>query len=283
MRLDGKKIAENILSNLKIQVDKLKASDITPTMAVILVGNDSNSLIYIKQKQLKAESIGAQAKVYKFEEGMKHEEARKLVVKLNNDKSIHGLIIQRPTPVQINISELSDLIDPIKEIDGFGKNSIYPVPVAQAVRKLIEEAFKMSGSKQEFNMWLKDQKIVVIGKGETAGRPIINHLKDLGAKPLIVDRQTKDPDKITKSSDILISSVGRVNFVTKDKIKKGVVLIGVGLTKNSEGKLVGDYDEEQIKDISSFYSPTPGGVGPVNVACLMENLVRAAQTQSSNA
>lgn len=280
MKLDGRKLSGIILSNLKLKVDKLRTTDIVPTMAVILVGDDPNSLVYIKQKQKKAEAIGAKTELFRFDEGVLHEDIKRLVIKLNNDPKIHGLIIQRPTPDQINISELSGLIDPKKEIDGFGENSIYPVPVAQAVLKLIEDAFKMSGNKQEFRDWLKNQNIVIIGKGETAGMPIINILRKLGVKPLIVDSKTKSPDEITKSADILVSSVGKEGFVTPDKIKKGVMLIGVGLTSNSEGKLVGDYDEEKIKEIASFYTPTPGGVGPVNVAYLMTNLVQATEKAS---
>lgn len=278
MKLDGKQLATNILENLTRVVEKLKSSGITPTMAIILIGSDPNSLIYIKQKGLKAESIGAETKLLSFDEATGNDEIEKLVVKLNNDKNIHGLIIQRPTPPQIKINELSDLINPVKEIDGFGKNSIYPVPVAQASLKLIEEAYKLTKVKQNFNDWLKNQNVVVIGKGETAGRPIINLLQKFGVNPKVVDSKTENPDKITNSADILVSSVGKENFVTPKKLKKGVILIGVGLTKGTSGKLVGDYDEEKIKKIASFYSPTPGGVGPVNVSCLMENLVAAAKS-----
>lgn len=277
MKLDGKQISSEILSGLKKRVDKLREAGVIPTLLVVLVGDNEQSIIYIKQKEKKAAEIGARTEVLTFDESISFEKARTLIEKLNKDPLVHGIIVQRPAPQNLRVDELSELIDPEKEIDGFGKNPRYRVPVAEATIALIRSAFEQMKLNGRFEIWLKKQKIVLIGKGETAGKPIANHLASLGVKPLIIDRETKDPDSITKSADILISSVGKANFVTPGKIKKGVILIGVGLTQNADGKLVGDYDEEKIKDIASFYTPTPGGIGPVNVACLMSNLVKAAQ------
>ncbi len=130
--------------------------------------------------------------------------------------------------------------------------------------------------KDSFLDWLRKQKIAVIGKGETAGRPIIDLLIEKKTKPEVIDSKTPNKEKILKEADIIITAVGKT-ILTSKQIKKGVILIGVGLYSNENGKLRGDYDNSDVENVASFYSPTPGGVGPVNVACLIENLVKAAE------
>jgi methylenetetrahydrofolate dehydrogenase (NADP+)/methenyltetrahydrofolate cyclohydrolase len=276
VKLDGRLIAENILEDLKTQVSKLREKGIVPTLLVVLIGNDEQSIAYVKQKEIKAAQIGARTEVLTFDHSMEHEEARDLLKKLNADKNVHGIIIQRPAPENLKVDELSELIDAKKEVDGFGNNSPYVVPVAQAVRVLISDGFMKMNLNIDFDSWLKKQNIVVMGKGETAGKPIINYLKKLGVNPQIIDSKTQSPKQISKQADILISCVGKDKTVTPDMIKKGAILIGVGLNTNNEGKLRGDFHADEIRDIVSFYSPTPGGVGPVNVASLLSNLVSAA-------
>ncbi|KKR77000.1 MAG: Bifunctional protein FolD [Candidatus Levybacteria bacterium GW2011_GWA2_40_8] len=277
MKLDGKEIANSILSNLKQRVKALRSKGIIPTLLIILVGDNEQSLIYIRQKELKAKEIGARTEVLTLSESTTFDEAKSLVTKLNSDPQVQAIIIQRPAPESLRVEELSKLIDPEKEIDGFGKNSFYKVPVAEATEILIKNAFEQMNTSQDFNLWIKKQKIVVTGKGETAGRPVIQHLKNLGSEPTIIDSKTEDPKTITKKADILISAVGKDRVVTADMVKKGAILIGVGLHTDEEGKLRGDFHRDEIAEIVSFYSPTPGGVGPVNVACLMRNLVKAAE------
>ena len=276
MKLDGRQIASEILENLKTQVSALSQKGIVPMLLVILIGDNEESARYVRQKELKAAEIGAKTQVMTFEDSMTYEQAKKIVEKSNADKNIHGIIIQRPAPESLRVGELAELIDPKKEIDGFGHNALYPVPVAEATLILIENAFKQSDESGNFEEWLKEKNIVVIGKGETAGKPIIEHLQKLGVSPTIVDSKTQNPKEVTLNADILISAVGKQDTVSPDMIKKGAILIGVGLFVNTGGKLSGDFDQEEIEDIVSFYSPTPGGIGPVNVACLMKNLVKSA-------
>lgn len=280
MKLEGKRLADEILQELKQRVEILKKKAVIPTLLVILVGDNEQSLIYIKQKELKAKEIGARTEVLTLSEETSFDEAKELVAKLNSDPQVHAIIIQRPAPLSLKVEELSKLIDPEKEIDGFGNNSSYKVPVAEATEILIREAFKQMRTSQKFDDWFRRQLLIVIGKGETAGMPIINHLRNLGIDPVIVDSKTKNPKEITKKADILISAVGKDRVVTPDMIKKGVILIGVGLHTDDEGNLRGDFHRDEIADIVSFYSPTPGGVGPVNVACLMRNLVEACEKQT---
>lgn len=280
MRIEGKEIASQILSDLAKKVAELKKSGVTPTMAIFLMGNNQASEIYVKQKILKAESIGAKVKLFRFPTGATNKKIEKELHKLIVDKNIHGIILQRPAPENVNADMLTELVPPLKEIDGFGTSPAHPVPVAQAVFELLKDVHRKAHQDKNFIDWLKSKKVVLIGKGETAGKPIIEHFRKHGLVPIIVDSKTKDRSSMLKSADIIISSVGK-KVINSKEVKKGVILISVGLFTNSEGKLNGDYDDNEIKNIASFYSPTPGGVGPVNVACLLKNLIKSAETTHS--
>ena len=311
MRIDGKQIAEKIYKDLKVRVNKLKYNNIIPHLAVILVGANPASVAYVTLKQKKGEEIGAEITVLKYPETVTTNELIEKVKLLNIDPSTNGILIQRPLPSQIDVEKLELLTDPKKDVDGFHPDSPYILPLPLAVVRILEEVYKMQpkrgvargeglpssarnevrtsdgrGARQdpvraEFQTWLESQNIVVIGKGSTGGGPIIKLLKKLGADPTIIDSKTENPKGLMKKADIIVASVGRENVVEPENVKKGAILIGVGILRGSDGKLKGDYDEEKIKGIAGFYTPTPGGVGPVNVAMLMENLVTAAEKQTS--
>jgi methylenetetrahydrofolate dehydrogenase (NADP+)/methenyltetrahydrofolate cyclohydrolase len=280
MKVDGRLIATNILNELKTKILQLKEHGIIPTMAVILIGDVESSNAYVRQKELKAKEIGAAVKIFRFDETVTNEEISDLIKQLDADKNIHGIILQRPTPESIKAEELEQLISSQKEIDGFGKNSLYTVPVAAAVFEILGEIFGNLNEINSFNVWLKSKKVVVLGKGETAGQPIINYFSEKEIQPLVVDSKTENIKGILSSADIIISAVGKRGVIKIDELKQGVILIGVGLSASDDGKTRGDYDETELEQIASFYTPTPGGVGPVNVALLMENLVEAAQNLS---
>ncbi len=279
MIIDGKAIATEILESLKAEVQDLKEKEIVPTLAVILIGNEKSSIAYVKQKELKAKEIGAQIEIFRFEESVANDEIETLVKKLDSDAKIHGIILQRPAPKHIEIDRLEDFISSEKEVDGFGSHPIFPVPVAEAVLLMLEDVYIKQKAKNLFSDWLKAKKMVVLGTGETAGQPIINYFKDYGIEPVVIDSKTQDKDSLMKKADIIISAVGKT-IVNPSNIKKGVILIGVGMHTQDQ-KLCGDYNEQEIKNIASFYSPSPGGVGPVNVAMLLKNLVESAESLTS--
>ncbi|MBI2621552.1 MAG: bifunctional 5,10-methylenetetrahydrofolate dehydrogenase/5,10-methenyltetrahydrofolate cyclohydrolase [Candidatus Levybacteria bacterium] len=279
MKIDGKKLASEKLSKLKIRVRRLKSKNVTPTLAIILMGNNVASDIYVRQKGIKAKEIGALVKVLPVKETTTNEELEKLIKKLDKNPKVHGIILQRPAPGNIEVDRLTDLVSPSKEVDGFGSRPAYPVPVAQAVIIMLKYVYRQSKQKQGFKKWLNSKRVAAIGKGQTAGRPIIELLSKQEANPNIIDSKTKNRDQILKRSDIVVSAVGKHVLSAKD-IKKNVILIGVGLFTDKKGKLKGDYEDSEVEGITSYYSPTPGGVGPLNVACLMENLVNAADKQT---
>ena len=279
MIIDGRAISTEILEDLKKRVTKLKTKGVTPTLVVILIGDQKASAIYVRQKELKANEIGIEPKIYRFEDNVTNDEIETLVKKLDKDPQIHGIILQRPAPTHIKVEEIEEFISPVKEVDGFGINSIYAVPVAAATLRMIENAYGNLKVEQPFIDWLKTKKVIVIGKGETGGKTIIQLLRKNGVEPFIVDSKTENRDARIKEGDIVISAVGKSGVVTASNLKKGAILIGVGIFSEN-GKTRGDYDAFEIENIASFYSPTPGGVGPVNVSMLMENVVEASESLS---
>ncbi|HXS15054.1 MAG TPA: bifunctional 5,10-methylenetetrahydrofolate dehydrogenase/5,10-methenyltetrahydrofolate cyclohydrolase, partial [Candidatus Saccharimonadales bacterium] len=168
--------------------------------------------------------------------------------------------------------------------DGFRPNSPFIIPIASAVLKVLELPMMKETEKtgESFNDWLKNKNIVVMGKGKTGGQPVIEILHQHGAKINVVDSQTQNPEELTHNADIVITAVGKPHTLTANMIKKDTILIGIGMSMDENGNFVGDYDQEDIKNKAEWYTPIPGGVGPVNVACLMENLVTAAEHTSQN-
>jgi methylenetetrahydrofolate dehydrogenase (NADP+)/methenyltetrahydrofolate cyclohydrolase len=187
---------------------------------------------------------------------------------LDKDPTIHGIIVQRPIPASFNRTKVVNAISPRKDVDGFRPDSKFEVPVWLAVKRLIAQALL----DLDIHKGWRDFRFVVLGKGETAGGPVIAGLKSLGLNPLIVDSKTINASKIIKTGDIIISCVGKSGILNSASIKKGAILIGVG-THGEDGKLRGDYDVSTIKKIAGAYTPTPGGVGPVNLSYLFKNLV----------
>ena len=277
MKIDGKQIASEILENLKKKVNNLKEQGITPCVAIILVGNDPASVAYVAQKVKKAEKIGTKATVYRLPSETSENKLLMLLKKLNDDEIMHGVIIQRPLPSHINPTTVNEATNREKDIDAFRKDSPYQMPLAEAVIAILKNIFqnKLDIRYSDFIDWLKTKNIVVVGKGETGGRPTIELLRKMNIEPIVIDSKTMNHELLTRSADIVVSTVGKPNILKAESLKKGVILIGVGMHRGNDGKLHGDYNEEEIKDIASFYTPIPDGVGPMNVAMLLKNLVKA--------
>lgn len=284
MLLDGRTVANYILAQLIVRVDALAEEGIMPHLAVIQVGENPETTSYVAQKEKKAKEIGAIVSVYKHPENISQEKLQETIDFLQKNTDIHGIILQLPIPKNLNELELINSIDPNKDVDGFTSNSPFIVPIAQAIMKLLEVPMmkETATTGDSFNEWLLSKNIVVMGKGSTGGKPIIDELEERGADVHVVDSQTPNPASITQSADIIITAVGKPEVLTKDMIKKDAILLNVGMSRGMSGKFVGDYNEEDIKDIAGWYTPTPGGVGPVNVACLLENLVTAAENSVKN-
>lgn len=270
MRIDGKAIAEGIFKNLREKVVALKEKGVAPKLVIILVGDDPASASYVRQKELKSKLVGIETHVEHLPENISQSELLSTTQQYNNDNKVHGLIVQRPLPPGINIEEIDNAVDPQKDVDGFRSDSPFLPPLGIAVFRILEEI-----------PHFQTKKIVIMGKGKTGGSPVMQVLDRRGVPFLVVDSKTPNPQAITKEADIIISAVGKHNVIKKDMIKNGAALIGVGMHRGVDGKLYGDYEENDIKNTALQYTPIPGGVGPVNVAMLLENVVTAAERQSN--
>lgn len=279
VKIDGKQIAQSILENLKTRVGELKEKGIIPHLYIITLTTDSASEAYVDQKRKKGEEIGAKIIVENLDPQTSTEALFKKIQKLNNDLSVHGIIIQRPLPPQIAEKKTAEAINPRKDVDGFHQYSDFSPPIGASVIMILMEVFWSLSGNLNFEGWLKSKKITVVGGGITAGKPIIKTLNRYGITPQVVTSQTSNKSAILKNSDIVIGAVGKPDVIEGNNLKKGVILIGVGMFRGQDGKFHSDYEEEEIKDIVSFYTPTPGGVGPVNVAMLLSNLIEAVEAK----
>lgn len=268
MKIDGRAIADTIKNELKEDISSLKERGITPKIAIITLGDESAWETYVRQKLKVAETLGIDAQLINLKEATE-EDLLNIVNKIDNDPNFNGLIVQRPMPDSFSKEKVINAISSIKDIDGFRPDSTFQVPVWLAVKRLLTEVNSLD-TKRTF---------VVIGKGETAGRPCINGLKALGINLQVIDSHTENVDEILKNGDVIISCIGKSGVVRKDNIKDGVILIGVGI-HSEDGKVKGDYEESEIENVANAYTPTPGGVGPVNLAYLFSNLIEATKLQN---
>ncbi|MGH7246233.1 MAG: bifunctional 5,10-methylenetetrahydrofolate dehydrogenase/5,10-methenyltetrahydrofolate cyclohydrolase, partial [Candidatus Levyibacteriota bacterium] len=287
MLIDGKQLAEKIIEDLTKKVRDLEqSSGIIPHLAIILVGDDPASIAYVGQKEKMGKQIGAVVSTYKYPLTISEKELLEHVEFLQNKTDIHGLIVQLPLPKHLDEQIVTNAVNREKDVDGFREDSLYPEPIAAAAIKILEEAHNLELEKGKtktiFTEWLKEKNVVVMGKGKTGGKPIIDILKEYGVEPTVVDSKTKNASIITASADILVCAVGKGTFVHPGMIKKDAILLGIGMHRGNDGKLHGDYDGEEIKDKAAYYTPVPGGVGPVNAAELLVNVVDAAEKHSHN-
>lgn len=279
--IDGKKLAKEIRENLKIKCEELKERGIEPKLAVILVGNDKPSQIYVKNKSKACEEIGIKFEEYLLDENITQKELINLIEKLNKDNTIHGILLQSPIPEQLDINEAFRKISPEKDVDGFN-----PVNVGKLV--LNQDTFvsctpygimKMF---EAYNIDLTGKNVTIIGRSNIVGKPLIQCCLNKNATVTICHSKTKELKEHTKKADILIAAIGKSKFITEDMVKKDAVVIDVGINRDENGKLTGDVDFENVEKKASFITPVPGGVGPMTIAMLMNNVLKATKNLEIN-
>ncbi len=273
--MDGRKLANTIIEDLKYKCNELKQNGINPKFAVILVGDDKASQIYIKNKSKASEQIGIKFEEYLLSKNIKQKELIDLIKKLNNDVLIHGILLQSPIPAHLDLNEAFRVIAPEKDIDGFNPQNIGKLSLNQdtfvpctpyGVMKILEE----------YNINLKGKNVVIIGRSNIVGKPLIQCCLNKDATVTICHSKTKDIEKYTKEADVIMVSVGEPEFLKQDMVKDGVVIIDIGINRNEEGKIVGDVDFKNVSKKASYITPVPGGVGPMTVAMLMNNVIKSA-------
>ncbi len=285
MILSGRELAKPVLDYVKTEAFNLKKRGVSPKLAIVTVGGEDAWFSYVTQKVKTAGRLGIETELVNLS-GESEGELFDTLQKLNKDESIHGIIVQRPLPKNFNRSRIVDAIKPEKDIDGFRSDSPYEVPAWLAVKDFISEANSLSRhssrvlTASNFQNSPLNQSILILGKGETAGKPVIEGFRKIGIDPVIADSKTTNTNELLKNADIVICAIGKRGVVKKEFLKHGCVLIGIGIHKEKE-KLIGDYNEEEIKDIAKAYTPTPGGVGPLNLAYLFKNLIEAAKNHKN--
>lgn len=276
--IDGKKISEIVLEEVKKDVEVIKKNGITPTLAIILVGEDPASKVYVKNKNSACKKVGINCKEYFLNQNTSEEELIELIDKLNNDEQVHGILLQSPVPKHINIDDVFEKINSLKDVDGFnpinygllliGKENLTSCTSLGVIRLLEEEKIDIAG-----------KHAVIIGRSNIVSKPLALGLLNRDATVTICHSKTINLKEHTKTADILISAVGKPAFVTSDMVKDGAVVIDVGINRLDDGKLCGDVDFEKVKDKCSYITKVPGGVGPMTVAYLMKNVVKATKKQ----
>lgn len=287
MDINGKKISSFILKQIKNDVKKLnKKSKINLT--VFLVGSSEDQLSYVKIKSKIAKELGIGYSLIHLKSTPNFISFAKRIKQNVIDKNIKGIIIQQPLPAQLSTDSIFDYIPVEKEIEGHRKKAIFYPPIGLATLTIIKYIF--SGKKIDnrlivdikkdrsfFKKFLKNKKIVLIGRGTTGGKPIGKVLQEVKINYININSQTINPQEYLQSADIIITAVGK-KVIEPANLKPGVILINFGLRREG-GKLKGDYDDKEVKNIASYYTPTPGGAGPIDVAYLYKNLVEAAKLQ----
>jgi len=274
--IDGKELSKTKRSELAVEVEQIKAEGILPKLVVILVGDNPASVSYIRGKQKAAEEIGVGFKLEHYPESLSENELLDVIESYNNNNEYHGILVQLPLPGHINETAVVEKISPLKDVDGFhpinigrmmtGQDTFLPCTPAGIVEMIKSVGVEIAG-----------KNVVVVGRSNIVGKPVGQLLLNEHATVTYFHSKTKDLTSYTKEADILVAAVGRANFIKGNQIKPGAVVIDVGVNRLDTGKLVGDVVFDEAKDVASFLTPVPGGVGPMTITMLAHNTVQSAK------
>ncbi len=279
--IDGKATSQKIKDEIKNEVIKLKQKGITPTLAVILVGDDPASQTYVASKQKACLACQMGSVMHKLSANTTQQELISLIDVLNADDSIDGILVQLPLPKHINTNEILRKIDPKKDVDGFcaqnmgalvsGLNGFVPCTPLGIMELL-----------KQYNINPQGLNALVIGRSNIVGKPMAALLLNAGATVTIAHSKTKNLADLSKNADLIIAAIGKANFIKPEMVKEGAIIIDVGINRLENGKLVGDCDFENLKDKCDFITPVPGGVGPMTIAMLLSNTLKSAKERKLN-
>jgi methylenetetrahydrofolate dehydrogenase (NADP+)/methenyltetrahydrofolate cyclohydrolase len=272
--IDGKKVAAEVEGEVRQELAKL---GFAPGLTVIRVGNDPASEVYVRNKARKAKELGLRGTELIFDESMSEAQLLGQIERLNRDDDVDGILVQLPLPKQIDSKKVIKAIDPRKDVDGFhpmnvgllhlGQPSLVPCTPAGVMRLIASTGTKVEGA-----------RAVVIGRSDIVGKPVAALLLRENATVTICHSRTRDLPAVAREADVLVAAIGKPRFVTANMVKRGAVVIDVGINR-VDGKLAGDVDFENVRDIASWITPVPGGVGPMTIAMLMSNTVTAAKVR----
>lgn len=278
--IDGKLVSKEVREKVAKETAELKNKGVTPGLAVIIVGDDPASQVYVRNKERACEEVGFYSEKFALPANTTQEELNNLVKELNKRPEINGILCQLPLPEHLDDKEVINLIDPLKDVDAFhpvnvgeimiGDYSFLPCTPAGVMELIHHTGVDISG-----------KKAVVMGRSNIVGKPMAMLLLHENATVEITHSKTVNLKEITKTADILVAAIGKAKFVSADMVKEGAVVIDVGMNRDENGKLCGDVDFENVKDKCSFITPVPGGVGPMTISMLMRNTLTAAKIQNN--
>jgi methylenetetrahydrofolate dehydrogenase (NADP+)/methenyltetrahydrofolate cyclohydrolase len=274
--LDGKRLAKKIRDNVKIEVEKLQTKDITPGLAVILVGANPASEAYVKMKSEACDNAGIYSIVHKMPDTISQTKILEIIDMMNKNPNIDGILVQLPLPSQIDTTAILEAIDANKDVDGF-----HPFNVGRVVAGLDgfipATPYGVMKLFEEYNIDLKGKDVCVVGASDIVGKPMATLLLNANATVTICHIDTKDLKSHTLKADIICVGVGVVNLIKQDMVKDGAIIIDIGINRLDNGKLVGDVDYENVSSKCLYITPVPGGVGPMTIAMLLDNTIKSAK------
>ncbi len=278
--LDGKKVSADVKAQVAEETKKLAAEGIVPTLAVILVGDDPASRVYVDNKKKACELVGFRSLEFKLPAETKQEELMALVEELNNRDDVNGILCQLPLPAGLDENAVIEAISPLKDVDAFHKQNVGRIMIGDYDFLPCTPAGIME-LLHAYDIEVEGKNCVVIGRSNIVGKPMAMLMLHENATVTICHSRTKNIRDIAAAADILVVAIGRAKHVKSDMVREGAVVIDVGMDRDENGKLCGDVDFEAVKDKCSYITPVPGGVGPMTIAMLMKNTLKAAKLQNN--
>ncbi|GEL38443.1 bifunctional protein FolD [Lacticaseibacillus paracasei subsp. tolerans] len=279
-RLDGRAVSKKILADLKQTIAELAQQDVTPTLAVVLVGSNPASEVYVRNKQRRAEDIGVRSLMFRMPEATTQADLLAKVAELNHDPDIDAILVQLPLPAGLDEQAVIDAIDPDKDVDGFSPVSVGRL-WANEPTVVASTPYGIMALLDAYDIDVAGKRVVIIGRSNIVGRPLAGLMVNHDATVTIAHSKTRDLKQLAKEADILVVAVGVPHFIGADALKPGAVVIDVGFSRGADGKLLGDVDEGAVAPIASAITPVPGGVGPMTIASLMAQTVTLAKRRAN--
>ena len=278
--IDGKKVSAEVKAQVAKETEELKQQGITPGLAVVIVGDDPASRVYVNNKKKACEIVGFKSEEYALPAETTQEELLELVNTLNNKKDINGILVQLPLPKHLDEKEVIEAINPIKDVDAFHATNVGKIMIGDYDFLPCTPAGVME-MLASYDIDVNGKNCVVIGRSNIVGKPMAMLLLHKNGTVTICHSRTQNLKEVCAGADILVAAVGIPKFVTADMVKEGAVVIDVGMDRDENGKLCGDVDFENVKDKTSYITPVPGGVGPMTIAMLMKNTIKACRLQNN--
>ena len=278
--IDGKKVSAQVKEQVRIETEELVKKGIKPGLAVIIVGDDPASRVYVNNKKKACEKVGFLSKEFALPATTTQEELLALVNELNEDKEINGILCQLPLPKGLDEKAVIEAISPLKDVDAFHASNVGKIMIGDYDFLPCTPAGVME-MLHSYNIPVEGKECVVIGRSNIVGKPMAMLLLHENGTVTITHSRTKNLKEVTKRADILVAAIGKPKFVTADMVKEGADVIDVGMDRDENGKLCGDVDFENVKEKCSAITPVPGGVGPMTIAVLMKNTLKACKIQNN--